>query len=355
MSEKGTLRTVLSGLGRIAWDYHLPAIKSDSRFELTAVADVMPERVEETKEHFGIAAGYASFEKMLEEEKPDLAVIASPTCFHAEQIFAAFKHGADVFCEKPLAGTYREAQCIVQEAQRTGRRIMVYQPHRLAPETVTLQKILHDGILGQVFMVRRVCADFRRRNDWQALLKFGGGMLNNYGAHFIDQFLYVFGGKFVSVRGELRNEVTAGDADDVVKAFLTNKRNIIFDMEINMASAWPANEWIVSGNSGSAIYDSKNRLWRTRFIAVNLLPELRMQTGLSAEGRKYPAESNLPWDEKIYPLCAAQDNLFYDYCYKHFAVGIAPFVPVSDTLEVMHAIEFCRASVFNGAEFVSGI
>jgi hypothetical protein len=42
-------------------------------------------------------------------------------------------------------------------------------------------------VLGEVFCIRRCYQDYRRRSDWQALLENHGGMLNNYGAHYVDQ------------------------------------------------------------------------------------------------------------------------------------------------------------------------
>ena len=58
----------------------------------------MIERLEEAREKFNVN-GYSDYHELLENEKLDLIVIASPTPFHCEQTIAAIEHGVDVFLE----------------------------------------------------------------------------------------------------------------------------------------------------------------------------------------------------------------------------------------------------------------
>lgn len=337
------LRTAVVGLGRIAWDYHLPRLCGHPGFELTVVVDAQESRIAEARDRFEVTAGYCSYEKMLAVEKPDLVVIASPTCFHAGQTLEAFRHGADVFCEKPLAGSCLEAEQLAEAMRHYGRRLMVYQPHRLTPEAIALKQILADGLLGDIFMVRRVCADFRRRNDWQARSELGGGMLNNYGSHFIDQFLHLFPGR-AEVNAEMRRVVSAGDADDVVKALIVNEHKVIFDLEINMASAFFANDWQVCGSLGTARLDHRQGCWQVRFLDPAEVVPLEMQSGMAAVDRQYPGDEALPWREREYRLDEVDPYLFYHHCHSYFALGKPPFVQITETLAVMRLIQAARTA-----------
>ena len=83
------LRIAVAGLGRIAWQYHIPSIIKHPQFQLVAVADPLTERILEVKTQFGINNGYQLVPQMLEQEKPDILLIASPTCFHTEQTLQA--------------------------------------------------------------------------------------------------------------------------------------------------------------------------------------------------------------------------------------------------------------------------
>jgi predicted dehydrogenase len=65
-----------------------------------------------------------------------------------------------------------------------------------------------------VYHVRRALFNFARRDDWQSLRRYGGGMLNNYGAHAIDQVLQLIGYDIRRVFCNLRLVASLGDADE---------------------------------------------------------------------------------------------------------------------------------------------
>lgn len=344
MNKKTRLKAIVAGAGRISWDYHLPQLMAHPDFELLAVADPIAERCREAEATFGAERTYGSCEEMIDAERDaDLLVLTSPTCFHAAQSVYAFERGIDVFCEKPVAGTEAEAKAMAEAMTRHGRRLMVYQPHRVRPETESLLTILKSGLLGKIFMTRRVCANFSRRNDWQSQLELGGGMLNNYGAHFIDQFMYVFGGDRFRVSGcELRRMVSVGDADDVAKILLVNEDGVVGDLEINMSAAVPETTWVVYGNRGTARLDYEARRWHVRYLAEDEIPELGLQRSFAAAGRSYASEAALPWRQKEFAFPDCKLSVYYDYVYDYFAAGGEPFVPFRETLELMRINAQCR-------------
>ena len=164
---------------------------------------------------------------VIRREKPDLVVVASPTIFHKDQIIAAFRAGADVFAEKPLTAEVAETQAIVAEMEKTGRKLMVYQPRRLDKDCLQAQEIINSGVLGKIHQLRRNVRNYSRRNDWQALSRFAGGMLNNYGVHYMDQACFAAGSFAVKCEYcELRRINALGDAEDFVKVILRNQDNV---------------------------------------------------------------------------------------------------------------------------------
>ena len=342
MNEMRKLRTVLTGLGRIAWSFHLPAIIKNSGFELTAVSDVMPERVAETMKQFGITSGYDSFEEMLGKEKPDLVVITSPTRFHAEQAITAFRHNADVFCDKPMAFSYAEAKEILKAMKKYKRKFMTYQPHRGTMEFIALKHILSLELIGRIQLIKRTSSGYSRRNDWQALKKHGGGMLNNYGAHFIDQLMLLSSSKVTKAFCIMRNLVTAGDAEDFVKAFMETENGIMLDLEINMASAHSMPPWQINGEYGSIVLDAENKRWHVRYAEHDQFEKIKMQDGLAAMNRSYGNGMEINWLEKAFDIAVFPAVDYYAECYEYFALNKNPFVPVEETMEVMRVIELCR-------------
>ena len=343
MTEK-VLKAAVLGLGRIAWQYHIPEIIKHAGFELAAVVDPLPERLLEAAGEFNISACYATTVEMYASQQIDVVVIASPTRFHKAQALEAFEHGCDVFCDKPMSLSLEETDEMIAAMNKHGRKMMVYQPHRVTSEAMTIKWILASGLLGKIYMVKRAVANFHRRADWQAFRKNGGGMLNNYGAHYIDQFLYLNQSNFSKASCELRSIATLGDADDVVKAVLTAENGVIFDLDINMAATQSFQPWYIAGNCGSAVFDQSKLAWELKYFIPEELSALQIQEGMAALDRSYGVEGDIPWKTQTVNPADFAPLIFYDKCYDYFASGKPAFVPVTETREIMRIIADCRRS-----------
>ncbi len=237
-SKHKKLRTAVIGLGRAGWQMHIPEILRHEGFELIAVVDPLSERTEEARKEFNVK-GYSDCKALFEHERLDLVVIVSPTHFHVEQTIASFKNGVDVLCDKPMAPNLDEADRMIRAMKKYGRKMMVYQPHRAYVDTIALQSILKKNIIGPVFMIKRAWSWYRFRVDWQAFKKYGGGELNNSGAHFIDQLLYLSGSRLKKLYCSTRKIISRGDAEDMAKIVMETENGMILDLDINFAAAIP--------------------------------------------------------------------------------------------------------------------
>jgi predicted dehydrogenase len=312
---------------------------------LAAVVDPLSERRAEAVAAHGCEA-YPDLDGLLQARRDlDLVVVASPTPFHSAQTLTAFAHGVDVLCDKPMAASLAEADGMIAAMRRSGRRLMVFQPHRVRPEVQVLRGLLARDLIGPVFMIKRAMSQYTRRNDWQAFSKHGGGMLNNYGAHMVDLLLYLTRSKAARVSCHLRTIASLGDADDVVKALIETENGVILDIDINMAAALPLQEWLVAGERGSLMFDRTQNAWIARYYAPGTLPALHTQEGLAAEERRYGSGETIPWRDEIFPVAESARIDFYAHCHNYFAGGKPPFVPVEETREVMRVLDACRASV----------
>ena len=338
------LKTAVAGLGRIGWQFHIPSTIKNDGFELICVCDPLEERRREAEESFGVK-GYKCFDKMLEKEKPDLAVIATPTNLHKEHATRAMELGCDVFLDKPIAVNLTEAEEIAASAKRAGRKLMVYQPHRATAETQTIKKIIASGVAGDIFMIKRNWHLFSFRNDWQAMKKFGGGMLNNYGAHAIDSSLYLAGSKAEKCAAYMNVIASAGDADDVVKLLIETENKICLDLDINMASAGGLPETVLYGSCGTVTQtkrDDGTFFYRAKYFKQEEKRRVEVNEKLAADGRLYHTARPEVWHEADFEIEKGAEINFYEKVYEYYALGAEPFVPVSDTMEVMRVIDECR-------------
>ena len=342
------LRTAVIGLGRIGWSYHVPQIVAHEKLSLCAVVDTSTDRLAEAKEKYGVE-GYTDMMEMISAAKPNLVVICTPTHLHAAQSIAAMEAGVDVFLDKPMAKDLSECHAIQEAMERTGRKLMVYQPHRVMPETVALKAVLAENLIGDVYMYKRYVSNYVRRNDWQAMLKYGGGMLNNYGAHYIDQALYLLGSdeEAENIHCIRYRMASLGDADDVVKIVIETKSRKTIDVDINQATKASLPLFVIYGRYGNIIHTrlSDGRPgFKVDYLQPEELKKISLSEDLAAAGRKYApdAAAELPWKVKEFAVADFSKVNFYDYCYEYFSQGKESFIPVEQTIHLMSIIDTCR-------------
>ena len=342
--KRKILRVAVVGLGRIGWQTHIPQALKHSGFELCAVVDPLRERLQEASKEFGVTGLYQTTDELFAAEQLDLVIIASPTAFHCAQTLQAFEHGCDVFCDKPMAISLEEADIMIAAMKRTKHKLMIYQPRRAIPHIVALKSVLAKDIIGSVFMIKRSVSSYVRRCDWQAFKTHGGGMLNNYGAHFIDQLLYLTNSRCKRAFCQLYSIVSGGDADDVVKAVISTENNIMLDVDINMACSQAAQPWLICGSRGSITYDNTRGAWHVRYYNETDLPALEASSSLAAANRTYDNGEQIPWRDEFFNDSDFKQVNFFDECYKYFALNEEPFVPIEQTREVMRTLSLCHAT-----------
>ncbi len=339
------LKTAVVGLGRIGWSFHIPKILAHGeQFALTAVVDVSQERLEEARNTYGVN-GYTDIGEMIRSEQLDLVVIASPTHLHKLHACTAMEMGVDVFLDKPMADTYEAALEIAQCARDTGRKLMIYQPHRVFSEPNQLKAIIASGKIGRLTTIRRNVASYIRRADWQAFKKYGGGMLNNYGAHYIDSLLYMTEEKLSRYYCFTDRVATVGDADDVVSLLMKTESGVTLDINISQAAALAGPEWIVYGTTGAIISGRNaegNPEFHVRWYDSSAVPTVTASDALAAANRSYNNEAPLPWQEEHIPVDGKYAIDFYGKVHEFYAEDKAPFVPVEETLYIMDTIRRCH-------------
>jgi len=343
MSEE-ILKTAVIGLGRIAWSDHLPVLKNNPHYKIAAVVDPIRERGNEAMAQFGAERWYDSMESMLAEISPDLGVVCSPTVFHARHSIALLEHGAHVFCDKPAACDLEEARAMFAAAEKTGRKLMVFQPRRMVSNSFSIREIVRSGKLGKLYQMKIFIGNYVRRNDWQAFRKNGGGMLRNYGAHYIDQMMYLSGEKLELLSCRTARIASVGDADDVVKILLRGTvSGILLDIDINQAAACAPYVWILYGLNGAACLPKHGGSWTLRYFDPKELGPIHCTTEMAADDRKYPGES-IPFrtEEYLPPTVPSPAEIYYENLYEWIQEKASPLVSAADTLELMSLLEQCK-------------
>jgi len=174
---------------------HASSIAAFPDAAVTWVADVDEARAEQLAGTLG-ARATTSMGKALAAGDVDAVVIALPTAHHREATELAAAHGAQVFCEKPMARTPDDCQAMIDACATAGVRLMVGHVVRFFDEYATIKRLLDAGTLGQPGMVRasRLSGPVMAGKAWFADLEQNGGLVCDLMIHELDTLRWYFGG-----------------------------------------------------------------------------------------------------------------------------------------------------------------
>ncbi|PCJ59704.1 MAG: hypothetical protein COA79_09880 [Planctomycetota bacterium] len=327
------------GLGRIGWSYHCKNIMKHKHFNLLAVADPVEERLLEAKNDFHCQT-FKDYKKLLDCPDLEAVVIASPTHLHKIMALEAIKRGIHLIMEKPIAGNLKDAKEIIQKAKRKKVFLTTYQPHRLEAYFQHFSKILSSGIIGEVYHIKFGRYRFVRRNDWQSLLKYDGGQLSNTGAHVLDQVISLLGPDIKDCFCQLRLVAALGDADDVLKILATNKKGLLAEVDINMATLNDDYLMEAIGTEGT-VKMPNNKIIEIKKLNKKSLKPIKLVSAMASEDRKYPKDEYKTTQKNIQVKSSYSVN-FYDDIYQCLRKGKEPFIKPEQTLAVMSLMERCK-------------
>jgi scyllo-inositol 2-dehydrogenase (NADP+) len=310
------VRVGIVGLGRIGLGHHAKIVMGHNAYRLTAVCDIRPDRLGEAMQVSG-ATGYARYTEMLKNTDVELILVCTLSRDHERMTVQALKAGKHVMCEKPAVRTPEGIDRMVAAARKARRVVTFHHNHRFTDEALLVKEIVQSGKLGRVFRVRRRVAGFNRRNDWQVLRKYGGGMTGNWGVHLVDQCLQLADSPVKSVWGHVEHLFNPGDAEDDIKAVFETEQGMVADIDMTSVDASEQPSWVVLGSCGSLwIQDGKAHMKyynprRLKQVTVNDMPYAPgMAFGI------YPGEDRIPWIEKVMDVKPRKVVSFYRNLYE---------------------------------------
>ncbi|WP_028275327.1 Gfo/Idh/MocA family oxidoreductase [Arthrobacter sp. I3] len=220
----GPIRTAVVGFGISGKVFHAPLIAADANYSLDVIVTADPDRASEAARLYPDARIVPTPEALFALATDlDLVILGTPPLTHYDLAATAIAHGLPVVVDKPFVTTSAQGKELMSRAADAGVQLTVFQNRRWDADFLTLQKLLTDGALGEV-------RTFESRFEWwrpegfgnwrdTASLTEGGGILNDLGAHLIDQAVQLFGPVTESY-GETANHSPDPDGADT-EAFVS--------------------------------------------------------------------------------------------------------------------------------------
>jgi predicted dehydrogenase len=166
---------------------------------------------------------YRDYRELLQKEKPEIVIVATPDHWHPLIAIAAMAQGAHVYVEKPIGHTINEGKAMVAAARKHNRIVQVGTHRRVSPHNMSGMQFLKSGKAGKIGMVRAFVhygggpgkktpdAELPKELDWNMwcgpapmktynpaihpkgfrnFLDYANGMLGDWGIHWMDQILW---------------------------------------------------------------------------------------------------------------------------------------------------------------------
>lgn len=203
---KDSINVALIGSGRAGMIHAVNFRRSVPRCKLVSVCDAFPETAVAAAKELELNNYETDYTKIVNSDDIDAVIIATPTKYHCEIAVAAAKAGKHILCEKPMAMTVEECNLMDKAAKGNNVILQIGFMRRFDQSFVTAKKIIEDGQIGDVVMVRSNTRGPSIPKPWMYDISKSNGPLAEVNSHDIDTLrwftqsdfktLYAIGGNY---------------------------------------------------------------------------------------------------------------------------------------------------------------
>lgn len=264
-----TIQWGIIGCGGIA-NLFARSLKGLADGNLLAGASRTPGRADEFAKTHTMEQTYTEYDALLANPDIDVVYVATTHNFHYENVKQCLESGKHVLCEKPFTITAAQTQALIDLAREKNCFLMEAMWTRFLPAIIKLQKLLAEGMIGDVQAVRAdFCAggnnfskDHRMRNKALA-----GGALLDLGVYPITFADIVFDAAPV----RLQSSAFIGDTEVDDRSFyqLDYPDGCYAQLSSSFTHVAP-NDAFVFGTKG---YIRVPKFWMTQGLEIHLFEE----------------------------------------------------------------------------------
>ena len=252
------------GCGRISDIAHFPSFEKIDDVRVKYACDLILEKAEAMKAKYSkIEQCITDYKVALADPEVDVVYVLTPNYAHYTVTMDAIKAGKHVFCEKPITVNYDLSCEMAEAANKAGKLLNIGVCNRYHKSVEMLEEMNRQGKFGNIY---HVYCSFRSHRSIPGLggsftnkAESGGGVLIDWGVHYLDLILYILGGakletltcnaycemakdmkayKYTGMWAEDTSDIENGtnDVDDLITGFIrTDKASISFN------GAWAQN------------------------------------------------------------------------------------------------------------------
>ena len=265
----------------------------------------------------------SSYDEIVNSDKVDAVILATPHSKHLEQIVQAVNNGKHVFVEKPITLSAADAKIAYDEAKKNNKVLAVGFNRRFHPNFIKIVEMIKNNELGKVLHIEGTINApglwMYAPESWRSsAAETPAGGMTGMGIHIIDQMI-ASNGNISSAYAQTAKVIKMGDLDEIT--------SVLFKFENGS-----------TGYLGTSIASSI--FYNFRVIAENGTIEI-IERDLSV--MKYtPREGDITTTTESANMCKNELEAFADAIN-----GVAPYPVTAD--EGIHGAAVFEA-VINSAE-----
>ncbi|CAN9506760.1 unnamed protein product [Ophioblennius macclurei] len=189
-------RWAICSAGKISHDFTVALRTLPAQdHQVVAVAARKLEDAQEFAKKHNIPQAYGSYEELAKDPNIDVVYIGVIHPYHLKTCLLFTNAKKNVLCEKPLAMNSKEVQQILESAKKNDVFLMEAVWTRFFPASVEIRRLLCQGELGEVRMVRAEFAQSLLHIPRTTQKELGGGVILDLGIYCLQFIFMVFNGE----------------------------------------------------------------------------------------------------------------------------------------------------------------
>jgi UDP-N-acetyl-2-amino-2-deoxyglucuronate dehydrogenase len=189
------ISVAIIGCGRIARDFHIPAITSTKNARVVALCDTNHVSLTRASRLSPKARLFESPDALMDSQPADVVDICTPGFTHFLLTTKALESGHHVIVEKPVALSLKDTLQIDKTMRKSGRQVCVVQSLRYHDNVQQLMRRLNGKQLGNVTKLSCIHHGRNLHNEasWLHNEDVSGGLVYEIAIHLIDLMAVLLG------------------------------------------------------------------------------------------------------------------------------------------------------------------
>lgn len=256
MTPEGKLGIALLSFAHVHARGYADSVRDHADCTVVGIWDEDPERGQAEADKRGVEF-YHELEDILALDAVDGVVVNAPTNMHRDVMVAAAQAGKHIFTEKSLTITLSDATDVLNAVQDANIKFMISFPSRVRPEILFAKRVIDEGWLGDVTLMRTRIAHNAALDKWFSggslwfgeEEKAGGGAFFDLGCHRVDIMRWFLGDPS-SVVTQMQNFSGAYDIDDNMVSVVKFRNNALGVLDVSWVHRSGPNPLEIYGTEG---------------------------------------------------------------------------------------------------------